>query len=685
MKSRRRPSKGAVAALSIIFLLALAADAQATLIIQSSNCVLDCQGQTITPSNYNYQTDCTVETDVSEGDGIYLTQKTNVVIQNCDISGFDVQIAFGGTNITIRNNTLHNAHYYYGIQGGGTDFSIYNNTVHSNSYGGIIVGGSGIIHNNVIYGNGQYGLSVYAEGNLSIFNNTVFGNPGSGIVVSSTNILGVPRNGSSFVFDNIVFGNNRSGISLSRSNHTVIYDNVIYSNNMSGVRLYRSVNNSVYNNTIFNNSAYGVYLEYSSQFNSIYWNNVSNNNRGVEFYSYSSNNSFYDNVVCGNSDRDVVTEGTSSTTGFDNVCGSVLQYWDEGLSSGCRHLCGGDYFDSDGIPGSGVVNRVFNLSTIDNRTNDPVSGVSVTVFYSNRTIYTSLVSDGNGLAQFTPTQATTYIVNLSKGRYHSLEKSVDMVSLGPVILNVSVSSVSNSSAVVSWVTDTISSGQVDYGLNESYGSTASNGSLSTVHSVLLSSLTPGATHFYRVTAVDNFSLSDSASGNFTTDLTCWSFDNYTQGSPSLVSMSCGNFSFVVSVSSDVSDAVIYVTEKYSSPVSAEISDPHYGKYYSLELSSGLESNLDYVETRWAYSASELSGLGLTESLLGFYNYNDSLDWYRVNGSLDWVYGSGVNDSIVWFNSTRLTGLYGIGSSVSRRNISMYSGWNLVSIPLAPLS
>jgi PKD repeat protein len=72
----------------------------------------------------------------------------------------------------------------------------------------------------------------------------------------------------------------------------------------------------------------------------------------------------------------------------------------------------------------------------------------------------------------------------------------------PQISNIFVSSLTSSSALISWVTDELSSSSVEYGPSSSYGSTASGSSPVTSHSVTLSDLLPDALYHFRVLSQD---------------------------------------------------------------------------------------------------------------------------------------------------------------------------------------
>lgn len=93
------------------------------------------------------------------------------------------------------------------------------------------------------------------------------------------------------------------------------------------------------------------------------------------------------------------------------------------------------------------------------------------------------------------------------------------VAAPPVISNVNASP-TEANATVTWDTDLSSNSSVEYGVSSgSYLLTASSGTLTTGHSLLLSSLSPNVTYFYRVTSCtgppDNLCATSSES-NFTT-------------------------------------------------------------------------------------------------------------------------------------------------------------------------
>ena len=99
-----------------------------------------------------------------------------------------------------------------------------------------------------------------------------------------------------------------------------------------------------------------------------------------------------------------------------------------------------------------------------------------------------------------------------------------------------VTSITDSSAIISWTTDEAATSRIDYGTDTSYGSNEANANYNVDHSVTLSSLLPETTYYFKITSVDN-----SISANSATD------DNSEAG-----------FTFTTLASSDTTPPVISV-------------------------------------------------------------------------------------------------------------------------------
>ncbi|HDP70297.1 MAG TPA: subtilisin [Actinobacteria bacterium] len=80
----------------------------------------------------------------------------------------------------------------------------------------------------------------------------------------------------------------------------------------------------------------------------------------------------------------------------------------------------------------------------------------------------------------------------------------------PVISGVAVSNVGATSATITWTTDEPSNSTVNYGTTSALGSTVSNTTLVTAHSITLTGLTPETTYYFEAKSAD-------ATGNAATD------------------------------------------------------------------------------------------------------------------------------------------------------------------------
>ena len=87
----------------------------------------------------------------------------------------------------------------------------------------------------------------------------------------------------------------------------------------------------------------------------------------------------------------------------------------------------------------------------------------------------------------------------------------------PVISNPEPTNISDTSAEITWTTDEPADSWVDYGLDATYGSSVSDGSLVMGHSINLTGLDPSTEYHYEVTSADAASNSaSSADFTFTT-------------------------------------------------------------------------------------------------------------------------------------------------------------------------
>ena len=138
---------------------------------------------------------------------------------------------------------------------------------------------------------------------------------------------------------------------------------------------------------------------------------------------------------------------------------------------------------------------------------------------------TSVISHSVTLTGLTP--GTTYNYDAISGNSAGTATSANFVFSTqvsiPVISAVASSSITTTSATITWITDQPSSSQVAYGTTTGYGSlSAFNAALVTVHSVSLTGLAPGTAYNYAAISAD-------AAGNVTSA-------NFTFSTPALLSV-----------------------------------------------------------------------------------------------------------------------------------------------------
>jgi hypothetical protein len=134
------------------------------------------------------------------------------------------------------------------------------------------------------------------------------------------------------------------------------------------------------------------------------------------------------------------------------------------------------------------------------------------------TIIASTANNGSYLWTIPNTPSSTVKIRISDVSNSSVNDLSDAnFTIGvpdvtpPVISNVQATSILTTSAVVTWTTDESSSSTVNYGLTQSYGSSATGSGGVTSHSVSLSGLSSNTTYHYQVQSTD-------ASSNTTTDI-----------------------------------------------------------------------------------------------------------------------------------------------------------------------
>ena len=158
--------------------------------------------------------------EVPNSVGIVLLGRTNVTIQNIQVSNFGTGVYFTGANncmITgswiISNNKGTRIEYSGNVK-------VYANQISYNSYVGVdLFSDSDSISANDVTQNGGAGISMVGNAH-TISNNNISGNAGAGIVLDSSNNL---------IFNNII-AYNAYGIYFQHKYAYPIYNNSMYDN-----------------------------------------------------------------------------------------------------------------------------------------------------------------------------------------------------------------------------------------------------------------------------------------------------------------------------------------------------------------------------------------------------------------------------------------------------------------------
>jgi hypothetical protein len=141
-----------------------------------------------------------------------------------------------------------------------------------------------------------------------------------------------------------------------------------------------------------------------------------------------------------------------------------------------------------------------------------LSPVQTTLTQSHGVVLTGLIS---GTTYYFVAESTTAGGSTGNSTVYSFTTTGTAPAGPPVISNVAVSSITNTSATITWTTDQASSSLVNFGTTTSYGSSSTlNATLVTSHSVTLTGLTLGTTYDFNVVSANAGAMS-STSGNST--------------------------------------------------------------------------------------------------------------------------------------------------------------------------
>jgi hypothetical protein len=257
----------------------------------------------------------------------------------------------------------------------------------------------------------------------------------------------------------------------------------------------------------------------------------------------------------------------------------------------------------------------------------------------------------------------------------STNYSFTTTAVAPVISAVSSSSITSTSAIITWTTDQASSSQVNYGTSLSYGSSSTlSSSLVTSHSVTLTGLTPGTTYDFDVVSTNGSSLTATS--------TNYSFATTAPAAPVISAVASGSITSTSAVITWTTDQASSSQVKYGTTQtyglmsgqnnslvtshSVTLSGLTAGTTYDFEVissngSSVTSTSANFTFTTTAAAAPVISAVAtsaITSSSVTITWTTDQASSSLVNYGTTTGYGSAssLNSSLVTSHSVTLTGL-----------------------------
>ncbi|PKP56968.1 MAG: hypothetical protein CVT89_05290 [Candidatus Altiarchaeales archaeon HGW-Altiarchaeales-2] len=286
--------------------------------------------------------------------GVYLRDKKNMLIKNCNIINFDIGIGiYSSSDIKVTNNKFSNGHT--GVYLNGTTKCDIEGNVIGNMENGIHLSESdyNTVANNDLTGiKGNTAMAIFLEESSEnlIKNNNANGKKEKGIFLkeSDDNTINgnsvnectvgiqIEHSSSNNISENKGSNCQESAILLTYSSKNKISKNNVNSNKKYGIQLLRSDKNLITLNEMKNNIfSYGLSVEYSSD-NNISENLILSNRAGI--HSTQSKNFISGNKVCRNKEYDFDSSDWMKSEGYNNYC-DISGVWNDINASRCSKKC----------------------------------------------------------------------------------------------------------------------------------------------------------------------------------------------------------------------------------------------------------------------------------------------------------------------------------------------------------
>ena len=171
--------------------------------------------------------------------------------------------------------------------------------------------------------------------------------------------------------------------------------------------------------------------------------------------------------------------------------------------------------------GTGTINGIITGTVTDSSKGLPLPAATVSVTDSSMTLRSSgfrplftirgktAVTDGDGKYTVYNISPGLFTGTITRGGYATYNFSGTMGSgqavtinaalnpILPVISNIAVSGITMNSATITWATDQLTDSLVNYGTTTAYGSSAADSTLTTSHTITISSLTHATAYHFQ--------------------------------------------------------------------------------------------------------------------------------------------------------------------------------------------
>jgi len=229
--------------------------------------------------------------DSSLSKGFRIMGASNIIINDCEIEGFDygIQITEDSFNCQVLNNNIHD-NPTQGMIGGGINALIAGNTFSTNGHtcsqnptfpakychGLYFTGRDMIIEDNFFYESASFAIDSHDAVNIVIRNNIFYENGitngtvgvyknGGGIGIGSNQGKYPSQYLENVTIENNLFVNNTLSIVLAEAINFTIKNNIIIESKSQAISLggnvsFPNINVKIFHNTLYNNKAQDIYI-----------------------------------------------------------------------------------------------------------------------------------------------------------------------------------------------------------------------------------------------------------------------------------------------------------------------------------------------------------------------------------------------------------------------------------------